>query len=136
MQIAGDAFLDLSQAPRHLGLGEVAIPVVHGLELRSVNGNARHRQKTDPAAQLDETSANLGDRGAVVLAEVGNGLVVGNQSVHQPHHLDIPPRLALKTAARLDLIEITVNVKLQQNRRVIAGPSGRGRASPLNIFRP
>src|SRR5271169_5550304 len=46
----------------------------------------------------------------------------------QPHQLDIALALPLKPSARLDAIEISVNVDLQQRRRVISWPTrGKGR---------
>ena len=40
LQITRNAFLNLLHAPLHLGACEVAVAVVHRLELRAVNGNA------------------------------------------------------------------------------------------------
>src|SRR5436190_2616909 len=48
-----------------------------------------------------------------------------SQTLRQPHHLDIAPSLALEPAARLNPVEIAVDVELQQDRRVIRRPAGR-----------
>src|SRR6516225_9359410 len=44
-QISTDAFLDLRHPPRHLGICEVAVAVVHRLELAAVNRDARGLQQ-------------------------------------------------------------------------------------------
>jgi hypothetical protein len=50
--------------------------------------------------------------------------VVGNQSTSEPHHLNIAACLTLKPPARLNPIEITVNVELEQHRRMVRRPAG------------
>jgi hypothetical protein len=77
MHIAGHALLDLRQAPLHLGAREVAI--VHRLKLAAVDRHAGLREQFHPAAQRDEARAHATDGSAIVLAEVGNGLVIGVQ---------------------------------------------------------
>src|SRR3984957_16901215 len=69
-------------------------------------------------------STYFADGSAIVLAEVGNGLVVGYKPTRQPHHLNVAPGLVLKPPARLHPIEIAVNVKLQQHRGMIRGSAG------------
>jgi Transposase domain (DUF772) len=46
---------------------------------------ARVREQTHLAAQLDKLYADLLDRWPAILAEVGNGLVIGNEPARQPH---------------------------------------------------
>src|SRR5262249_31894902 len=53
------------------------------------------------------------------------GLVVRDQPVDKPHHFHIAGGLAFQTPAGLHTIEVAVNVKLQESRRVI------GRSSSL-----
>ena len=43
----------------------------------------------------------------------------------QPHYFQVAARLALEAAARLNAVEIAINVKFEQNRRVVAGTSRR-----------
>ena len=57
--------------------------------------------------------------------------MVGNQPAGQPHHLNIAPGLALEPPARLDPVQIAVNVKLQENRRVVRRPTGCLRLNSL-----
>src|SRR6266849_6284877 len=75
-EIAGDALVNLRQPPLHLGLGEVPIPRVDGLELAAVDCNARLAEQFKAAAQHHELAADLADRLAIVLAEVGYRLEV------------------------------------------------------------
>src|SRR5262249_17913304 len=72
----------------------------------------------------NEACAHLADGGAIVLAEIGNRLVIWSQTSRQPHHLNVAPSLALKPATRMDPIEIAVNVELQQDRWMIRGSAG------------
>jgi hypothetical protein len=58
--------------------------------------------------------AYLADRTAVVLPEIGDRLVVGDEPAKQPHQLDIAAGLALEPPARLHPVEIAVDVELQQ----------------------
>jgi hypothetical protein len=62
VQITRHAFFDLRHAPLHLGVREIAVPVVDRLELRAVNRNDRRGQKTKPATEHHELRANLADR--------------------------------------------------------------------------
>jgi len=50
--------------------------------------------------------------------------VIRNQPTGEPHHLNVAASLTLKPAARLNPIEITVNVELQQHRRMVRRPAG------------
>ena len=82
-------------------------------------------QQVKPAAQGNEPSAHLADRRAIVLAKVGNRLVIRHQAAGQPHHFHIAPGLPFKAPARLNPVEVAVNIELQQYRRMIARPAGR-----------
>src|SRR5260370_4569462 len=109
------------------------LSTVHGLELAAVAGNAGCREQAHLAAQLDELRANLLDRWAIVLAEVGDGFVIRRERSGQPHHLKIAASLALQPPARLDPVEIAVNVELEHRRRMVRLP-----ASPcmINALQP
>src|SRR6516162_6824247 len=71
-----------------------------------------------------KTCAHLANRGPVIFAEIGNRLVIGRQPTREPHHLDIASSLALKAPARLNPIEVAVDVQLQQDRWMVRRPSG------------
>ena len=75
-------------------------------------------------AQDDEASARVSDALAVVVAEVGDGLEVGCQAPGEPHEFDVALRLALQPTARLDAIEVAVDVQLEQDRGVVSRATG------------
>jgi len=116
----------------HLGSSEVLVAIVHRLELTAIDGHDRLREQIQSAAQHDKLATYVADRWAVVLAEVGNGLEVRHQTSSQPHELDVALRLALQTAARLNAIEITVDVNLQQRRGVVRRTA---RCRPIDAFK-
>src|SRR5262249_11053603 len=107
--------------------------VVHRLELAAVDCDASFRQQAHGATECNKPGADLPDRAAVVLAEVGNRLVIRGKPAGEPHHLDIPPGLMLEPAARLNPIEIAVDVELQQYRRMIRRPAGRRWIDPAKL---
>ena len=57
--------------------------------------------------------------------------MVGHQPTRKPHHLDVVPSLTLKPPARLNPVEIAVNIELQQHRRMIRRPTSRLRIDPV-----
>jgi hypothetical protein len=103
---------------------KVAVAIVDRFELAAVDGNARRREQSQLAAQLHETCADLAQSRAIVLAEVGDRLVVGHETPQEPEKLQITPCLPLEPPARLHAVEIAIDVELQENRRVEAGPPG------------
>src|SRR6188472_4613500 len=124
LQIARNALLDLRHAPVHLGAREVLVAIVHRLELAAVDRHAGLREQAYRAAQRYEPSANLADGATIILAEVGNRLVIGSKPAREPHHLNVAPGLTLKPAARLNSVEIAVNVELQEQRWMIRRSAG------------
>src|SRR5436305_9399681 len=80
-------------------------------------------------AQHHKLTADPPDGLAIVLPEVGYCLEVRHQAAGQPNHLDIALALPLQPPARLHPIEISVDVNLQQRRRVIGRPSCRFRCN-------
>src|SRR5205823_4288439 len=100
LQIAGDTLLDLRQPTLHLGTREILVTGVDRFELAAVNGYARVRQQAKLSAKRDKPRTHLADRRAVIFAEIGNRLVIGNQPTRKPHHLNVASRLALKPTAR------------------------------------
>jgi hypothetical protein len=129
-EITGNTLVNLRQPPLHLGLGEVPISRVDGLELAPVDRNARFAEQLKAPAQHHELAADLADGLAVVPAEVGYGLEVGHQAAGQPNQLDIALALPLQPPARLHPIEVSVDVNLQQRRRMVGRPSRRLRLDP------
>src|SRR5262249_49689608 len=79
-QIPRHALLNLSEPALHLRAREVLVAIVDSFELAAVNGHARRRQQTYRSAKPDKPRTHLADRRPVILAEIGNRLVIGNQS--------------------------------------------------------
>ena len=46
--------------------------------------------------------------------------MIGSQATGEPHHLNVAPSLALKSATGLEPIEVAVDVQLQQGAWMIA----------------
>ena len=129
-QIPRHALLDLSKPALHLRAREILVAIVDRFELAAVDGDARLRQKAYLSANGDELRAHLAYRRPVILAEIGNRLVIGNQPGREPHHLNVAPGLTLEPAARLNAVEIAVDVQLQQHRGMIGRPAGCLRIDP------
>ena len=130
-QVASNTLLQLRHALLELGVGEVLVAVVDRLELAAIDRNDRLGEQIELAAQHDEFATDVADRLAIVLAEVGNRLEVRHQPTGQPDQLDVAMCFPLQATARLNPIEVTVDVDLQQHRRMIGGPSDRFRAHAL-----
>src|SRR5882757_4283832 len=124
-EISGYALVNLRQPPLHLGLGKVPVPRVDGLKLAAVDRNARFAEQLKAPAQHHELTADLADGLAIVLAEVGYCLEVRHQAAGQPNQLDVTLALPLQAPARLHPIEVSVDVNLQQRRRMVSRPSCR-----------
>src|ERR1700674_4077987 len=60
-QMPGSALVNLRQPPLHLGLGEVPIPRVDGLELAAVDRDARLAEQFKASAQHHKLTADLAD---------------------------------------------------------------------------
>jgi hypothetical protein len=121
----------VGEAVGDLALGEVAVAVVHRLELAAVDRDAGAPQHADPTAELDELRAGLADGRAIVAPEIGDGLVVGREAPCQPHQLDVAPGLALQPPTEGNAVQVAVNEELEQDRRVIAWPPRPRRRRPL-----
>src|SRR5262245_20294065 len=135
-QITRHTLFELRPPPLHLATREVLVAIVHRLELTAVDRHARRGQQANLTGQIDEAGANLADGLAIVLAEVGNRLVIGNKPAGEPHQLDVACRLPLEPPARLNPIEVAVDVELHQHRRMIGRPTGRFRIDPAEPRSP
>jgi hypothetical protein len=126
-QISRHALLKLRTPPLHLRAREVLVVVVDCLELAAVDGDARRGEKTHLAAELDKARAHLAKGATIVLAKIGNRLVVRDQPTQQPHDFDVAARFPFQPPARLYSVEVAVDVELQQNRKMVRRPTGRRR---------
>ena len=66
---------------------------------------------------------HFADGRGVVFAEIGDGFEVWSQAARQPHRLDVALTLPLEPAARLNAVEIAVNINLRHHRGMIGWPS-------------
>src|SRR5258708_3901960 len=98
---------------------------IDGLDLAGIDRNARFAEQFKAPAQHHELTADLADRLAVVLPEVGYCLEVRHQAAGQPNQLDVALALPLHAPARLYPIGVSVDVNLQQRRRMVGRPSRR-----------
>jgi len=74
-------------------------------------------------AQHDKLPAHIADRFAIIFAEVRDRLEVRRQALRQPHQLDIALRFTLKPTARLDAVEVAINVQLEKNGGMVSRPA-------------
>src|SRR6516165_9801466 len=99
-QIPRHALLYLSEPAFHLRPGEVLVAVVDRFEHAAIDGYARRRQQTYRSTKGHELHADLADRRPVILAEIGNRLVIGNQ--RPVSHITSTLRPASRSSRRLD----------------------------------
>src|SRR3982074_388871 len=124
-EVAGNALVDLLQAPLHLGLRKVPVSRINRFELATVDRDARLAEQLKAPAQHHERTADLADSLTIVLPEIGYRLEIRHQATGQPDQLDVALALPLQAPARLDPIEVSVDVNLQQRRRMVGRPSCR-----------
>ena len=99
MKITGHALVDLILAPLHLGDRHIAVPIIHRLELATVDRDTRFGQQTKHPAKIDKLSTDLADGFTVILPKLGNRLVIGLQTAGQPHYFHIATGFAFKPTA-------------------------------------
>jgi hypothetical protein len=106
--------------PRETGDAKLNLACCHNCELestwraRSAVSDLVAPKRTMRTPRLDRRDEGLHARPIsvaycwhVILAEIGNRLVIRNQPAGEPHHLNVAAHLTLKPAARLNPIEIT-----------------------------
>jgi len=124
IQVALDVGFDLSLSPGDLAFGVVALSTVDRLELAAVDCDHGLREELQFAAQHDKTPAHVADALAAVAPEVGDGLEVGGKPTGQPHQFEVSLAFTLQAPARLDAVEVPVDVDLEQHRRMVGRPTG------------
>jgi len=85
----------------------------------------RLSEQAQLSAQNHKLTADRPDCCTIVPSKVGDRLEVRCQSTGQPHQFDIALRLTLQSSARLDPIQIAVEVDLEHRRRMIGWAPGR-----------
>ena len=119
LEVAVDAVLYRLHAVLQLGSGEVAVMVVDCLEFAAIDGHNRFRKHSKLLAHQDKLARDAADGRTVVFTEVGNCFEVRCQAACQPHQLNIALGFLLQATARLDAVEVAIDVNLQQCSRVI-----------------
>src|SRR5712671_2666181 len=84
-----------------------------------------------PVSRQSSTKRAHTQRQAIVFAEVRDRLVIRCEPTQQPHDLDIAPGFSFEPPARLNPVQIAINVKLKKNRGVVRWPTSRRRLHPL-----
>ncbi len=136
LEISADALRDLFHAALELAAREIAVSGTDGLELGSVDRGHAILEHADVDTEADELRAEGLDRRAVVLAKVEDCLEIGSEATRQPHHLDIAPRLLFQASARLQAVEIAVEIELEQRRGVVRGRPVVAGDTPVNPKAP
>ena len=104
---------DLFHATLHLASCKILITGVDRLELAAVNRHACISKKIKLAAKANKLSTDFTDRRAIVFTEVGNRFVIWNQAARQRHQFYIASGFTFQTTARLDSVEVAVDIELQ-----------------------
>jgi hypothetical protein len=133
LKISSNTRLDIAHAPFELGVREVAVAMVHRLELATVDRNDYFSEEVQTLAQHYELTANIANRFAVVSPEPSYGFEVGRKPTREPHKFDVSLRLAFKTTTGLNAIKIAVDIDLKHHLRMVRRPTGRRR---LNAIEP
>ena len=106
--------VELLKASLHLGGRKILIAVVDRFKFAPINGDDGLLKEFQPTTQFNEFTANLTDRCAEILTEIGDGLMIRHKALSQPHQFHVALGLSLKTTAGLNPVEVAVNVELQQ----------------------
>ena len=117
-EIAADTLFQLCQPCLKLAVGEVLVPVINRLEIAAIDGDG-FTEEVELAAKNDKLTADSADRLSVVLADVGNRLEVRRQPTTEPDQSEVALGFPLQAAARLDAVEIAVNVEIDERCRVV-----------------
>ncbi len=99
------------------------------LNLLPSTATTASREQVQLTAEHNELPACTANGRPIVLAEIGDRFEVRHQSAGQPHQFDIALGLTLQPSARLDAIEVAVEIDLQHGRWMIAWPACRLRAA-------
>ena len=109
---------------------EITILVVDRLDARPVHRQQFAPEQVEPLAQQRKLAKHRFEGGAIVGAEIGDGLEVRLQRPQQPDDLDVAMAFGFQAAARPHAVEIAVDVELEQIARRVARPARRLRLDP------
>ena len=134
--VARDALVDPLQTPLHLGLGEVLVARIDGLEF----ANRRWRRlprSADRARGTAPRTVRQTSRMALPLSLRKSAMVLKSGARRPVSQISsmIALALALEPAARRDAVEIAINVDLEHRRRMIARAARVSSGSKLDRSR-
>jgi hypothetical protein len=89
------------------------------MEERPVDRHHIAAQQLQLMQRPHKTTVRRLQRRSVVLAELADRPVARHQTLQQPHHLHVAPRLALQPPRRTHLVQVAIQIKPQQIGRVI-----------------
>jgi hypothetical protein len=124
-QIARDAGFHLLHPPPDRGRCEIAAARVHRAKTATIYCYGPACDEAKIAAQQYEPPTRRSNSIAMITPEISNGLEIRRQLACQPHQLEVTASLAFQPSARLNLVQIAVNVELEQCRRMVARTSCR-----------
>jgi hypothetical protein len=124
LQVLSDALFDQLHPQLHLTARKVAVAMVDRFELAAVDRNNGLREHTESATQHDKLAAHAADRRTVLSTKIGQGFEVRSQATCQPHQLQVAIRLLLESATRLDAVQISVQINLQQRPWMVGRTAG------------
>ncbi|MNR01990.1 hypothetical protein D3C85_1178260 [compost metagenome] len=125
-QVTVDARFNFFHSPLQFGAGEIAVAIVDCFEFTAINGDQMFSKQSQLLTQHNELATDASDGLAVVFSEVGDGLEIRHQTPGQPHQFDVALSFSLQPSARLNAVEIAVDVDLQQDRGVVSRPASIG----------
>jgi predicted phage gp36 major capsid-like protein len=114
-------------------LGEVAIARIDYLELVAVDGDQRLREQLRLTAQHHEAATHVANVNAVVTTEVSYGLEVRRQTAREPHQFNIALAFMFQATARLNPVQVAVDIDLQQHARMIGRSTSSRRHRSIEI---
>jgi hypothetical protein len=89
----------------------------------AVSRDERTANQIKMFGQLHRGPENVFDGFGVVLAEVGNGVVVWLKFRHEPHEFQVAFAFLFELAAGADAVEVALNKKAEQSTGVVCRPA-------------
>ena len=93
-------------------------------------------EQSNATTELHELPTDISDGRTIMATKVSNRFEIWNEPLYQPHQLDIALRLAFEPTARLNSVQVAVDVDLQQGARMVRGASGMRRLGAPESERP
>ena len=106
--------LDIAEMPVDFALAVIILLAVGGPELGTVDSDCLSADQTrffeEQHIELEAVFECFG----IILPEIGNGVVVGSESVEQPSDFDVAPTFPFEPSAAADAVEVAIEVKFEQ----------------------